>query len=125
MSRTLGLRLWALQFCMTPDAPDSYYAADPVARELTVNGCGPQSWKYDLIPDHLLGIDVREICNIHDWEYAHHAGRTRKQADLRMLQNMRLLVRENGGVMMYPRLVLAWIAYLAIRVSFSGRRAWR
>ena len=117
-------RMISLHLRMKPEAPPSYEDADDTQRDLIVNGCGPQSWKFDLIPDRLLGISVSEICNIHDWEYVHHEGRTRKQADKRMLSNMRALVRERGGWLMWPRLGLAWFAYLALRLSFSGRHAW-
>lgn len=109
---------------MELSAPDSYRQADRTARALVTNGCGPQSWKFDLIPDHLIGVDMREVCNIHDWDYAYHEGRTRKQADKRMLRNMRARVIEHGGILTVPRLVMAQLAYWAIRLSFSGRRAW-
>ncbi len=50
-------------------APDSYRRALPEVVATIVNGCGPGGWKVDLVPDNLLGLDISEPCDIHNWRY--------------------------------------------------------
>jgi len=56
-----------------------------------VNGCGPAGWKYDLVPDTIYTISVREACNIHDYKY--WSGKTwedKEAADREFLRDMNL-----------------------------------
>ena len=36
------------------------------------NGCGPEGWKIDIVPDTIYGLSIREECNNHDidWHFA-------------------------------------------------------
>ena len=70
-------------------APNSYHRALPEVAKRVANGCGPGGWKYDLVPDTILGLDVSECCNIHDWMYNEGATETdKKRADRKLLENM-------------------------------------
>lgn len=70
-------------------APSSYYSVPREEILRVVNGCGPGKWKFDFVPDKLLGNDFTEACNIHDWRY--YIGGTesdRLVADLELFSNM-------------------------------------
>lgn len=54
-------------------APPDYWRLlkeSPEVIEALVNGCGPQGWKVDLVPDTIYGLDISPICNIHDYMFA-------------------------------------------------------
>ena len=36
------------------------------------NGCGPGGWKFDLVPDTIWGLSIKDECNNHDvdWHFA-------------------------------------------------------
>ena len=44
-------------------APEAYWALSPQEKSRYTNGCGVLG----LVPDSLLGCDIREACNIHDY----------------------------------------------------------
>jgi hypothetical protein len=72
------------------------------------NGCGPQGFKVDIVPDNILGVDISEACNIHDWMY-NEAAASRYECDLVFKRNMRTLVDTHGrGPLLYWRRVLVW-----------------
>lgn len=83
------------------EAPPSYYqyqATNPEYLAALCNGCGPAGWKYDIIPDQILGCYVGEACNIHDYEY--HLGQTeehRKRADENFYNNLIKICHNHGG----------------------------
>ena len=47
-------------------APSRYWMLTDEEIKEKSNGCGPGSWKLDLVPDKILGVDFTESCNIHD-----------------------------------------------------------
>ncbi|HBA73493.1 MAG TPA: hypothetical protein DCZ63_15260 [Geobacter sp.] len=70
-------------------APPEYFALTPEAKADICNGCGPLGWKGMLVPDDLLGADITEPCNVHDYRY--HCGgeeADRFVADREFLSNM-------------------------------------
>ena len=67
-------------------APAEYIALTMEEVAARSNGCGPQSWKIDLVPDELIGVDFGECCNIHDVEYG--LGQDKALADARLGGNM-------------------------------------
>jgi len=90
-------------------APSSYNNASDAERASQSNGCGPGGWKFDVVPDNLLGVDVVAACNIHDWMYGEGGGEDdREWADRIFLMNMKRLVRAAGGPLLPARLCLAW-----------------
>jgi hypothetical protein len=79
-------------------APAAFVQATPEVRALVVNGCGPGGWKVDLVPDRIWGLDIRIVCDIHDWMYA--TGETiadKEAADRTMLNNMLRMIDAAGG----------------------------
>ena len=99
---------------------ESSLAYQQASRELIdeiSNGCGPGGWKFDVVPDNLLGVDISRACEIHDWDYADGTlDRHRNEADKRFLRNMRKLVRAAGGPrhLRWARLCLAWWYYRGV-----------
>lgn len=80
------------------DAPQSYLDALPEVVAQVVNGCGPGGWKFDLIPDTIWGLSIKEACNIHDWAYT--TGMTiddKYAADNQFLHNCLALVANAKG----------------------------
>lgn len=50
-------------------APSEFWKMTNDDRKEIVNGCGIGGVTRNLIPDHLMGVDIREACAIHDYEY--------------------------------------------------------
>jgi hypothetical protein len=74
-------------------ATDLYRKQHPGTLDRICNGCGPDSWHVDLIPDSIFGVSVSAACDIHDFDYWVGGDATdRWHADLRLLGNMRLLI---------------------------------
>lgn len=103
-------------------APESYRVAHPGTRKKLCNGCGGAgSWLAWLVPNHILGICVREACNIHDWMYAHHMGKA--WSDLVLLCNLLILCGRGSRWLLPIRAAVCPVYYLA--VVFGGRRFYR
>lgn len=49
--------------------PEWWDEVPEAQRRAVANGCGPGSWKLDLIPDSLLSVDFTDSCDIHDVEF--------------------------------------------------------
>ena len=100
-------------------APESYWQATPEERAAVVNGCGPGSWKLNLIPNNLLGADIREACNIHDWMFAE--GKDFEESNQTFLVNMVICCAMAPELhLLGARLAEAAIFYAA--VEECGRR---
>ncbi len=79
-------------------APSSYWKYSKEALEELVNGCGPRGWKGRYIPDSLIGVSIKEACNIHDFMYAFgEKEEDREQADRVLLNNMMRTVEACSG----------------------------
>lgn len=103
------------------EAPQSYLDASPEVVKQVVNGCGPGGWKFDIIPDTILGLSIKEACNIHDWEYT--VGLTihdKERADKRFRKNCMTLVWNAKGfwakVLRRHRELRVDEYYLAVRI---------
>lgn len=109
------------------EAPSSYREASVEDRRALSSGCGPRT-RFGLVskavPDHLLGVDVSEACEIHDWEYA-NAEEPRSVADARFHRNLTKLVDSRGGPLRWFRRCLAWWYYKAVakhgEASYGGK----
>lgn len=79
-------------------APPAYIQASERVRDIVANGCGPQGWKVDIVPDTIWGLSIREACRIHDWMYASGIGSYDKaEADRVFLYNMLRTIEAAGG----------------------------
>lgn len=107
-------------------APPDYWRLSPEQKKAFCNGCGPKSLFVDLVPDHPLGEDFSEPCNIHDYMYA--MGKTHDDkvvADRVFLNNMTRVIDASANTiddMVFGRFV-ADIYYQAVH-TFGGLAFW-
>ena len=106
-------------------APEQYWDLTPAARSEIVNGCGPAGWKGKYVPDHLLGVSIKEVCNIHDWMY--WTGKTeadREEADRVFLNNMlRTIETKSNFATRFIRRRLALHYYSIVR-DYGAQYFW-
>ena len=107
-------------------APESYQQATEEAKAKICNGCGPQGWKYDFIPDTIWGLSICECCNIHDWMY--HEGATieeKEEADRVYLNNILRLIEAHTKYrfVKWLRRRRAFKYYMAV-ATFGGPAFW-
>lgn len=99
-------------------SPESYQVASKGLRSQVCNGCGPKGYDW-FVPDSLLGVDISECCNIHDWMY--NEGTTQKHrfmADLVFYVNMRRTItfpKERWKRLRKCQLDLAKFYFLMVR----------
>lgn len=103
-------------------APIDYWKSES---EFISNGCGGGFTAF-FIPDSLLGVDITQACQIHDWMYMD--GKTiedKAEADRVFLNNMiRIIVAKSySKLIKIIRLILAKIYYDAV-VVFGGPFFW-
>lgn len=73
-------------------AIEEFWNMTPVEISKSSNGCGPSGWKFDIIPDEILGVDLSPACIIHDIEYLYGETKEDKdEADLNLLHNMNVI----------------------------------
>ena len=90
--------------------------------------CGRPGWHRDLVPDSLLGLDIKPACCIHDFMYTYpnDAGLDYKAiADHVFLNNMLRLIEAGTKQSWLKRLrsALAWLYYQGV-VAFGGPSFW-
>lgn len=106
--------------------PSGYRDLPASIKESVCNGCGSGGYGF-LIPDNLLGCDISEACNIHDYmyEFARPVIGDKEKADRVFSNNMIRLVLDKGGWgwVVRLRLRLAWKYYQAV-VKFGGPAFW-
>lgn len=99
-------------------APDAYRALSDEALATIVNGCGPEGWRVDLVPDSLLGLCITPECNLHDWMYGKGGDETaRKLADVTLYLNIAAKVLLEGGPLVPFRMAGAVVFYKAVRIG--------
>lgn len=117
-----------LEFHRGMFAPRSYWEATPKARAEACNGCGAKGALIDFVPDQLVGMDIEEECNVHDWMYT--LGETegdKRLADLVFLINILLKCYDSPAGLRLLRRRLGFDFYLAVaelgRMAFwSGKQ---
>ena len=95
--------------------PTSYLYAHPDEIEENTGGCGPGGLGDWLVPDNILGENIRPACKIHDWMY--YKGITEEDrfiADSIFLQNM-LIIVSDGGVLDIAQERICFTYYQAVR----------
>ena len=96
---------------------EEYKKASQSEREKAFNGCGLDN---DIIPDSILGVDITQACQIHDWDYVQ--GKTEKDrriADLNFLKNLKTLITAKSSIFNFLRLAIAGIYFAAVRAFGS------
>ena len=96
--------------------PKTYSEATDSEKDATCNGCGTKGLGGWLVPDTLWGLDITEICNMHDWMYAEGKVQSDKWfADRMFLENMLDLIdRESSIWLKWLRRTRAMSYYSAV-----------
>jgi hypothetical protein len=81
------------------------------------NGCGSSQAKFDFVPDHIYGLWIGPICNVHDWDYSKGTTAADKlRADLHMLENiLRAIEAKSNRFLKKIRRIRALTYYQAVR----------
>ena len=109
-------------------APKSYWQASSAELDRATNGCGPESWKWDLSPwmMRIARFNPNGACKIHDWMYSEGYTLAHKdEADRVFLNNMLRVVDNLGGWgwLRAWRRRLAFAFYQAV-AEFGGPAFW-
>lgn len=100
-------------------APKSYVEAPLEVKERIVNKCGPDGVINHLVPNHLLGLDISESCDIHDWMFAEAENqRAHQQSDVVFLKNIKTQIRKSktNSLLKSVRYGMAYIYFGAVRI---------
>lgn len=88
-------------------------ALDDIELFKIVNGCGSAKAKIDFVPDHILGLSIKQACYPHDFDY--WVGKTdedKMRADDRFLRNILAIIRaESVWFMKWRRRHWAMVYY--------------
>ena len=99
-------------------APESYWKLNDDEKYEVTNGCGPER-PTGLVPNSILGVDLKPACDIHDYTYAKPSSvRVRKDADDLFLVNMHELMSRNlrSAPMRFLGTIGIGLYYLAVRL---------
>lgn len=106
-------------------APKEYWE-DLKSFEKLINGCGPRGIIGLIIPDNILGVNIKKACDIHDYMYI--MGETiedKDKADRVFLNNMIRLIglKSTNNLILKMRLFLAKKYYQSV-CTFGGVYFW-
>jgi len=107
-------------------APFEYWGAPDELKIQICNGCGAAGWKYDVVPDNILGLNITTCCHIHDWMY--HYGtdnEDKEEADRAMLNNLvrTINAKTRWAWLKRKRLAIAREYYEAVKLA-GGPAFW-
>lgn len=98
-------------------APEEYWLLTETERKEMLNQCGPNGPLNHLIPNHLLGLNISESCDIHDFMYIKSlSGKDLKKADRIFFDNMMTQVKNGSSSVSIWRKILAYINFGAVRI---------
>lgn len=86
------------------------------------NGCGPDGWKGELIPDRLGGINVSEPCGIHDYDF--EVGGSEEdfnQANKNFLFNMLTVIHRDDTWLTNEDVAVKWASKYYLAICEYGR----
>lgn len=103
-------------------APEEYWQLDDEEKKKLLNQCGPSGPLNSLVPDHLLGLSLKKICDIHDFTFSKSkTSEDYKRSDQLFLKNMNtaIEVQTKSKPLAFLRKSLAYLYYLAVRTYSS------
>jgi hypothetical protein len=107
---------------MKLQAPSDYWSLSDEEKRKLLNQCGPDGPLSKLVPDHLLGLDISDSCNIHDYMYITAQNRDeQKVADMVFKKNMITQLEKAPYSNNIWRRIMAQIYYRAVRLYSSFR----
>ncbi len=113
---------------MNLKCPESYNTASKEDIDKVSNGCGPK-WlpKFEFF-NKILGTNIKEACDIHDWEYTVSDVTVKNKLlfDYTLLINLLLLIKNSKSKYKVPKYSIAFLYYIAVStfgwISFLDRK---
>lgn len=107
-------------------APKDFWGLSDEVKEKLANGCGPSGWLNKLISDKIYGLNIKIVCDIHDYMYSvgiTHADR--EEADRVFGNNLQRVIWQNTKniILLKLRLRKANKYYQMVR-KFGGVYFW-
>lgn len=105
-------------------APEEYWQLDDEEKTKLLNQCGPDGPLNSLVPDHLFGLKISSICDIHDFTFTNaKSSEDHRKSDQLFLKNMNTAIeaQTKSKPLVFLRKSLAYIYYLAVRIYSSIR----
>jgi len=103
-------------------APPEFWEMPEEERALL--GCGPGRVGDYLVPDSFFGLSIRIACQVHDFMYRTGQSITDKaRADRVFMNNTMRIVNAAGGILRWPRKVLALFYYKMVDL-YGGLSFW-
>ena len=106
-------------------SPKEYEQVNAVVKNSICKGCGPGTgWKEAIVPDSILGVNINEACNIHDFMYSdkYHemkgikkSAESKKNADCVFLGNMTTLIMNKPS--------WKWVKRLRLKIAHKYYQA--
>lgn len=99
--------------------PESLLKAHKSETEAVFNKCGPDGFLNKLVPNHLLGLDIGDSCNIHDWTFVNSKNqKDHQESDKIFLKNMKSQIKNKKSnlVIKYIRYVFSYIYFWSVRL---------
>ena len=52
------------------DCHKGYTKLTVAQKDSICNGCGPSGWRANFVPNTFYGLSIKELCNIHDYDFS-------------------------------------------------------
>lgn len=102
----------------TLNAPSEYFELSKEEKENITNKCGPSGALSEFIPNSLMGVDISESCNIHDYMYHNSkSSNDLKKADLIFYKNMNKQIGHRDTFLTTLRQLLVMLYYILVRLN--------
>ena len=107
------------------EAPKEYWELTETERKTMLNKCGPDGLANHVVPNHLLGTNISQSCDIHDFTFVQAKNQSdQRKSDKLFLKNMgRIINSETDSLLVRgTRKALSRIYYLAVRIYSSFQK---
>lgn len=100
-------------------APQKYWSESALYTPSYINGCGGSGITASIIPDSLLGLDITNACNIHDYMY--EKGIEKEISDKTFLSNMMTIINKDSDskILKLLRKAKAYLYYFGVKLFGS------
>jgi len=109
---------------MNLTSSQTYKDATPAERDAVCNGCGSKGFGGWVIPDTIYFLSIKDVCDIHDWDYGEGVTLADKgAADRRMYNNMLRKIEVSAKWLRPARRWRANTYYVAVK-KLGGPAYW-
>jgi len=99
------------------EAPKEYFELSKDEKRKITNKCGPDGFINKIIPNSLLGLDISESCNIHDFMFHHSKTKEDfKRSDKTFLKNLKKEIKTSNFIMEPIRKTFSYFYYYVVRL---------